>query len=244
MWNVSLFMKVLKQRFTQWYNKQHQRTGTLWESRFSSSIVEAGGALKEVAAYIDLNPVRAKVCEDPKDYRWSGYAEALGGGELAREAVRFMTSLDRDGKQKHTRDMKASLECWRRILFGITENEDALEYFRGVVKKADEHYGEEGSLVRREADRTLTCKKRISREKALEVLQNGGTLSKADYLCCRVRYFCDGKAIGTKSFIEDLFQSNREKFSKKRKDGARLVKGRESDEQLYSLRDLQKNVFS
>ena len=60
----------------------------------------------------------------------------------------------------------------------------------------------------------------------------------------RIRYFCDGKAIGTKSFIEDLFQSNREKFSKKRKDGARLVKGRESDDKLYSLRDLKKNVFS
>ena len=94
MWNVSLFMKVLKQRFTQWYNKQHQRTGTLWESRFSSSIIQAGGALKEVAAYIDLNPVRAKICDDPKGYRLSGYAEALGGGELAREAIRYMTSLD------------------------------------------------------------------------------------------------------------------------------------------------------
>ena len=38
--------------------------------------------------------MRAKICDDPKGYRLSGYAEALGGGELAREAIRYMTSLD------------------------------------------------------------------------------------------------------------------------------------------------------
>ena len=60
MWDVSAFMKALKQRFTQWFNGQHRRKGTLWEERYRSVLVEgAGEALAAMAAYIDLNPVRA-----------------------------------------------------------------------------------------------------------------------------------------------------------------------------------------
>ena len=72
MWDLSSFMKVLKQRFTQWFNKKHGRDGYLWSGRFKSVLVEDGHAARTVAAYIDLNPVRAGMVEDPKDYRWSG----------------------------------------------------------------------------------------------------------------------------------------------------------------------------
>jgi hypothetical protein len=68
MWDISQFMKTLKQRFTQWFNGRHNRKGTLWEDRFRSVLVEGKGpALKAMAAYIDLNPVRANICDDPKD---------------------------------------------------------------------------------------------------------------------------------------------------------------------------------
>jgi len=59
MWNLGLFMKTLKQRFTTWYNKRNGRRGTLWEARYKSVLVEDGHAARVVAAYIDLNPVRA-----------------------------------------------------------------------------------------------------------------------------------------------------------------------------------------
>ena len=58
----------------------HQRTGALWESRFKSVLVEEGIASRTMAAYIDLNPVRAGMVEDPALYRWSSYGEAMGGG--------------------------------------------------------------------------------------------------------------------------------------------------------------------
>ena len=75
MFSLSEFMKLVKQRFTQWYDGSHGRTGTLWESRFTSVIVEdEERALRTMAAYIDLNPVRAGMVEDPADYRWCGYA--------------------------------------------------------------------------------------------------------------------------------------------------------------------------
>jgi hypothetical protein len=75
MHDLSWFMKSLLERFTKWFNGRHSRSGTLWEDRFKSVIVESG------AAYIDLNPVRAGMVDDPADYRWSGYGEAVGGGK-------------------------------------------------------------------------------------------------------------------------------------------------------------------
>ncbi len=81
--------------------------------------------------------------------------------------------------------------------------------------------------------------------KALQVLEEGGKLSEAEYLRCKVRYFCDGAAIGARGFIEEVFQANRYKFGESRKDGSRPMKGlAASDEKLYNLRNLQKTVFS
>ena len=88
MHDLSEFMKSLKQRYTIWYNQNHDRYGTLWSERFKSTVVEGKeAALRITAAYIDLNPVRAGVVEDPKDYRWSGYGEAVGGNSEAREGI-------------------------------------------------------------------------------------------------------------------------------------------------------------
>lgn len=88
MGNVSVYMKELKQRFSKWYNKQQDRFGTLWAERFKSLLVEdQHSAVQAVAAYIDLNPVRAGEKTDPKDYRWCGYAEAVAGQERARQGL-------------------------------------------------------------------------------------------------------------------------------------------------------------
>ena len=88
MHDVSQFMKSLKQRFSIWYNRSHNRVGTLWSERFKSTLVEGtDAALRITAAYIDLNPVRAKMVDDPKDYRWSGYGEAMGGAADARQGI-------------------------------------------------------------------------------------------------------------------------------------------------------------
>jgi hypothetical protein len=73
-------MKGLLTRFTRWFNRTHSRTGTLWEERFKSVIVESGVAARTISVYIDLNPVRAGMVKDPADYRWSSYGEAVGGG--------------------------------------------------------------------------------------------------------------------------------------------------------------------
>ena len=61
MHDLSQFMKGLLQRFTQWFNRKEDRSGTLWERRFKSVLVEDGVAARTMAAYIDLNPVRAGI---------------------------------------------------------------------------------------------------------------------------------------------------------------------------------------
>jgi len=90
MGDVSQFMKELKQRFTIWYNRSREkkRSGTLWAERFKSALVQDDPfALMTVAAYIDLNPVRAGIATDPARYRFCGYGEAMGGAKQARKAL-------------------------------------------------------------------------------------------------------------------------------------------------------------
>jgi REP element-mobilizing transposase RayT len=88
--DLSAYMKIVKQRFTQWFNKKHARRGTLWEDRFKSTLVEDGHAARVVAGYIDLNPVRAALVRDPKDYRWCSYGEAVAGTKAAREGLQWV----------------------------------------------------------------------------------------------------------------------------------------------------------
>jgi REP element-mobilizing transposase RayT len=113
MGDVSAFMKTLKQRFSTWFNKTHDRYGPLWSDRFKSILVEGrGNALQTMAAYIDLNPVRAGLVEDPKDYRFCGYAEAVGGHKRALQALKFLVS----GLQETSKP--EALAAYREMLFG------------------------------------------------------------------------------------------------------------------------------
>lgn len=104
MGDVSPFMQILKQRFSVWYRARHGRLpGTIWQSRFNSTIIEGSAAgLEAVAAYIDLNPVRAGIVSDPKDYMWSGYGAAMLGNVRARGglAMIFGENASRNGFAK------------------------------------------------------------------------------------------------------------------------------------------------
>jgi putative transposase len=127
MGDVSVFMKTVKQRFSIWYNKTHGRYGTLWASRFKSVLVEGDtAALITVAAYIDLNPVRAGLAEDPAQYRWCGYAEAMGGAGAARDGLAKVYRESSGGWA----EISAKYRC---LLFGVGSG-GALE--KGKIPKA------------------------------------------------------------------------------------------------------------
>ena len=75
----STLMKHLGQRYVQHFNRKHGRTGSLWEGRFRSSIVDSEGYLLRCQCYIEMNPVRAGMVERPDDYPWSSYASNANG---------------------------------------------------------------------------------------------------------------------------------------------------------------------
>ena len=121
MTDVSEFMKAVKQRFSVWYNRSHKRYGTLWAERFKSVLVEGqGNPLQTMAAYIDLNAVRAGLVEDPKDYRFCGYAEAVAG---VVEAKRGLIKIWTDHGAKR---IDSALRMHRMLIFGKHASEPSL----------------------------------------------------------------------------------------------------------------------
>lgn len=93
MWDLGTFMKLLKQRFSSWFNRTHNREGTLWEDRYRSHLV--GGEVRStamVAAYIDLNPIRAGIVKCPHHYKFSGFSEAVAGADTARKNLHPIAS--------------------------------------------------------------------------------------------------------------------------------------------------------
>jgi putative transposase len=90
--SVSQFMKNVGQRYTQRFNRKYRRTGSLWEGRFRSSIVDSGYALT-CQRYIELNPVRAGMVPHPAFYRWSSYHANVDGraSNLVKRHRQFLT---------------------------------------------------------------------------------------------------------------------------------------------------------
>jgi putative transposase len=70
---ASRVMQLIGNRYVQYINKKYRRTGTLWEGRHHSSLVESERYLLTCYRYIELNPVRAGMVGHPEDYRWSSY---------------------------------------------------------------------------------------------------------------------------------------------------------------------------
>jgi len=200
MGDISAFMKEFKQRFSRWYNRHSGRFGTLWSERFKSVWVEdLPGALQTVAAYIDLNPVRAGLVQDPKDYRFCGYAAALAGQSLLRQGL---ASFGLGG------GWASVAAAYRKCLF-VTA----------------------GST-------TDPAKTVLSRDEILVALERGGELSLPQVLRLRVRHFTDGLILGSKEFVNTVFERHRKRFGSRRTSGARPIRGAPLPT-LRALRDLR-----
>ena len=114
--SVPKLLMTLGRRYVQYINRSYRRTGTLWDSRYKSSAIQAEPYLMTCQRYIELNPVRAAMVDDPAHYRWSSYRsnalgktdplltphtlyQSLGGDDKARQSAYrklFRTELDRE----------------------------------------------------------------------------------------------------------------------------------------------------
>jgi hypothetical protein len=170
-------------------------------------------ALVIMAAYIDLNAIRAGVADDPKDYRWCGYAEAVAGSPEARRGIGHILGRN----QGRCVRWDAAQRRYRVHLF-LT--------------------GKQGTPDARDPK----VRRGFHKQKVEEVKAKGGELSMEELMLCRVRYLTDGMIFGSKAFVNEVFVNHREHFSAKRKDGARRMRWVDWGD-LYTARDLQADVI-
>ena len=231
MHDLSQFMKGLLIRFTRWFNRTHSRTGTLWEERFKSVIVESGTAARTMAAYIDLNPVRAGMVKDPADYRWSSYGEAVGGGTKG------------NGKKAREGLVRAYF-CDQGVGFEAEKWQEVSRLYRrlmGLALGRKPGRAEVAGTGKGHGQSTMNTAEMLENKDNETVLKD---LGMAKMLRCRVRYFTDGAVIGSKEFVNEAFEAARERFDAKRKDGARKLRGsgKPAAGLLWSVRDLRVGI--
>ena len=101
---VSNMMQALGRMYVRYFNREYRRSGTLWEGRYKSCLVQAEDYLLQCYRYIELNPVRAGMIKDPADYYWSSYAfNGLGKESSLITAHPQYTALGRYPKQRRER---------------------------------------------------------------------------------------------------------------------------------------------
>lgn len=216
--DLAVFMKELNHRISLYINDRFERRGTMWESPYGSMLIQGNeGHLLEAAAYIDLNPVRAKMVERPEDYRFCGYAEAVAGKPHARKGLgSILTESLQD--DEFNSDWRRTHKRYRLVL-----------YTTGEEIQGDAETGQPG-------------KAGFSEQEVEKVEQAEGEMSVPELLRHRVRYFTAGVVIGSRSYVEEIFQANRHRFGAKRKTGARKLRGGKWGDR-YCLRDIQLDVI-
>ena len=243
MHDLSEFMKGLKQRFTQWYNGAHGRRGTLWEGRFKSVLVENGYAARVMAAYIDLNPIRAGMVSKPEDYKWCSYGEAMlpkttKGSQKAREGLcRVLGQADGFDQQREI----SHAEKW------TGEGGVSARYRMMLFADGEEAFAEDihsGELP--DSREIKQVRKGFKRKDVKKVLTKGGKLSFGETIRCKVRYFSDGMTVGSRDFVNQVFKRSRDRFGEKRTSGARPMRGvkwKAKQQRIYSMRQLKERVL-
>ncbi len=124
----SRMLQTLGRRYVQYFNQKYDRTGTLWEGRYKSTLVQSEGYLLTVYRYIELNPVRASMVSHASEYPWSSYrANGVGLG------IQLITAHKEYRKLGKTKD--ARLKAYR-LLFRGRMAEKTVEEIRDCTNKS------------------------------------------------------------------------------------------------------------
>lgn len=174
-------------------------------------------ALVMLSAYIDLNPVRAGIVDDPKDYRWSGYGAACAGRAIARNGIKEVVDTLHGYRNSQPVSPAKALEHYRKEMFVRGEDQGVDEYDKSM-------------------------RKGLSRDQIAQTLKSGGKLTLEQALLTRIRYFTDGAVIGSRQSVDEVFKAERWRFGPKRSSGARIIRQIDAPG-LCSLRDLKLKPF-
>nr|MDA3874429.1 hypothetical protein [Kiritimatiellia bacterium] len=213
------FMRVLKRSFSCWYNAEHDQSGTLWDSRYRSVVVEANPlALMSVAAYIDLNPVRAGLVQDPLSYLWSGYGSASGGNGRSREGLEVLVRCSRGilpGSAETVRRGQLTEDMhWREVGKALKE-EQASRAAPKKWKEVQSSYriwlyftGNDGSADLQSRERSRD-RHGFDPVDVIAEFEKAGEVPMAKLLLQRQRYFTRGVGIGSTEFLEGMMEQFR-----------------------------------
>ena len=129
---LSNVMEYVSKGYAKYFNWVYKREGHVFKGRFKSFLVQAERYFFVCSRYIDLNPVKAKLVSDPRDYRWSGYKTLAFGGEVPL-VVDFHPLWKDLGKNAQERQV-----AYRALVFNYHGEElDLLERKRGVLGDKD-----------------------------------------------------------------------------------------------------------
>ena len=178
--DLSEYVREIKQSFSRYYNKRHNRRGFFWGERFKSMIVQEGRTLVNMLAYIDLNPIRAGIVKRPEDYRWC----SLGYHTQTGNKNGFL-SMDFGMKEWNEFDPKEIVRKYRRFVYetGAAESQESGVRGQGTVKS-----------LKRGIDPKIVEKAR----------KKGYKISRTDRFRYRCRYFTDSGIIGGKDFVQGI----------------------------------------
>jgi REP-associated tyrosine transposase len=99
--SVGHIMQYMGRRYVPYFNRKYGRTGTLWEGRYRSTLINSDQYLFTCSRYVELNPVRAGIVDQPSQYRWSSYrANALGQNDPLVVAHERYVALGRSAPER------------------------------------------------------------------------------------------------------------------------------------------------
>jgi len=170
--------------------------------------------VRTMAAYIDLNPVRAGLVKDAAAYPWCGYGEAIAGKRKAQRGICRVVEKPVDG--------------W--------ETCQVAEAYARLLGSSKEHT--EGQTRKNKSQTSSSAKPEHQRDAPQSRLATGEKLGVAELVHQRVRLFSEAMVLGSKAFVDEVFQSERRKFGPKRKEGARRVN--ECEGALYTMKRVRR----
>lgn len=241
------FMRILKQSFTRWYNRKNGRRGTLWDSRYRSVVVENSPlALMSVSAYIDLNPLRAGIVDDPMSYPFSGYGASMGGDRKARKGLKALVHLARGHQpfaalEVRRNQLQSEKADWREIGPQMSQEHSqrsAPKTWREVQaayriwlvnkgeSKSDLHHTKEKFQNRKGLDPV----------QVIAEYEAQGHVPLSRSLQAKTRSFTRGVAVGGADYLEELMSQYRSCFGAHRKRAKRHVK--HMGDVLFSMRQV------
>ena len=189
--SISRFVQEIKQTFTVWYNKRHNRKGYLWGERYRGVIVDKGEAQLACSAYIDLNPVRANMVERPEDYRWSSLGLRVRSPGRSRKLLGVIFESNEE-------QLSESVSH----LLSKSKDLDSLSWYREFVYLS-------GGIEK-------DGKACISQELVTDVKNCHGQLGIGESFRYRVKNISEGIAIGAYPFIADIQKRYKRKFVRPR----------------------------